>query len=47
MIQPDSIYTHSLRQRGLTPEAAADMSALRKYAVDHLPIEPHPPAAPQ
>lgn len=35
----DSVYTSGLRQRGLTPEAA-DMSMLRKFAIDHLPLLP-------
>lgn len=39
-ILPDSIYTLTLRQRGLSPEAAQDMSALRKYTIDHLKLEP-------
>jgi chloride channel protein, CIC family len=36
----DSVYTEDLRRRGLSPEAAADTSILRKYAIDHLPLEP-------
>ena len=39
-ILADSIYTLTLRRRGLSPEAAADMSALRKYTIDHLKLEP-------
>jgi len=40
MLQPDSVYTTALRQRGLTPDATTDLAVLRKYAVDHLPLEP-------
>ncbi len=40
IFQHDSVYTNALRQRGLSPEAAADTSLLRKYAIDHLPLEP-------
>jgi signal-transduction protein with cAMP-binding, CBS, and nucleotidyltransferase domain len=36
----DSIYTLSLRHRGISAEAAQDMSVLRKYTIDHLPLEP-------
>ena len=36
----DSIYTLSLRQRGISAEAAQDMSVLRKYTIDHLPLDP-------
>ena len=39
-VMPDSIYTLTLRQRGLSPEAAQDMSILRKYTIDHLKLEP-------
>ena len=39
-VMPDSIYTITLRQRGLSPEAAQDMSILRKYTIDHLKLEP-------
>lgn len=40
VVLSDSVYTVALRQRGLTPEAAADTGVLRKYAIDHLPLEP-------
>lgn len=40
MVMRDSIYTLTLRQRGLSPEAAGDMSALRQYTIDHLKLEP-------
>ncbi len=40
ILHSDSVYTNALRERGLSPEAAADMSVLRKYAIDHLPLEP-------
>jgi CIC family chloride channel protein len=40
MVLADSVYTVTLRQRGLSAEAAADMPALRKFAIDHLPLEP-------
>ena len=36
MVMADSIYTLTLRQRGLSPEAQQDMSLLRKYSIDHL-----------
>ncbi|HEX8323155.1 MAG TPA: chloride channel protein [Tepidisphaeraceae bacterium] len=39
-VMRDSIYTLTLRQRGLSPEAAQDMSALRKFTIDHLKLEP-------
>ena len=39
-VMTDSIYTLTLRQRGLSPEAAGDMSALRQYTIDHLKLEP-------
>jgi CBS domain-containing protein len=29
-----------LRQRGLSPEAAGDKSALRQYTIEHLKLEP-------
>lgn len=40
VFHPDSVYTEDLRRRGLSPEAQADTSILRKYAIDHLPLEP-------
>ncbi|MGC4032674.1 MAG: chloride channel protein [Tepidisphaeraceae bacterium] len=39
-VMADSIYTLTLRERGLSPEAAQDMPALRKYTIDHLKLEP-------
>lgn len=39
-LMTDSIYTLSLRNRGISAEAAQDMSVLRKYTIDHLPLEP-------
>ncbi len=39
-LMADSIYTLSLRHRGIFTEAAQDMSVLRKYTIDHLPLEP-------
>ncbi|MGN6725171.1 MAG: chloride channel protein [Tepidisphaeraceae bacterium] len=40
MVMADSIYTLTLRERGLSPEAQQDMSLLRKYTIDHLKLEP-------
>ena len=40
IVVPDSLYTRALRQRGISPEAAADLSSLRQYTINHLPIEP-------
>lgn len=39
-LMADSIYTLTLRHRGISAEAAQDMSVLRKYTIDHLPLEP-------
>lgn len=43
MVMSDSVYTLSLRQRGISPEAAQDMSSLRKYTIDHLKLLPITP----
>lgn len=40
LMHPDSVYTEHLRKRGVRPESSSDMSSLRKYAIDHLPMEP-------
>ena len=43
MVMTDSIYTLSLRHRGISPEAAQDMTSLRKFTIDHLKLLPiHP-----
>jgi len=46
MVMNDSVYTLSLRQRGISPEAAQDMTSLRKYTIDHLKLQPIHPLRP-